>query len=98
VVGGGPTGTEFAAELHDFLAEDVPRLYPELKGIPSITIVQSADHILNTFDKRISEFAEKKFARDGIRFPFFLLSDFTLVSDYLFNLPCSQHVRCLSLE
>ena len=31
VVGGGPTGVEFAAELHDFLREDVPRLYPALR-------------------------------------------------------------------
>ena len=28
---GGPTGVEFAAELNDFLEEDVPRMYPELK-------------------------------------------------------------------
>ena len=31
VVGGGPTGVEFAAEMHDFLTEDVPKLYPRVK-------------------------------------------------------------------
>ena len=67
VVGGGPTGVEFAAELHDFLREDVPRLYPALRDKISITVVQSADHILNTYDERISKYAEEKFARDGIR-------------------------------
>jgi len=66
VVGGGPTGVEFAAELHDFLKDDMPRLYPKLGDKLSITVVQSADHILNTYDARISQYAEKKFARDGI--------------------------------
>ena len=41
VVGGGPTGVEFAAELHDFLKDDMPRLYPKLSGKLSITVVQS---------------------------------------------------------
>jgi hypothetical protein len=27
--------------------------------------VQSPDHILNTYDERISKYAEEKFARDG---------------------------------
>ena len=43
VVGGGPTGVEFAAEVHDFLKEDVPKLYPSVKDFVSITIIQSAD-------------------------------------------------------
>ena len=66
VVGGGPTGVEFAAEMHDFLTEDVPKLYPSVKDKVSITLVQSADHILNTYDERISRYAAEKFARDGI--------------------------------
>lgn len=28
VVGGGPTGVEYAAELHDFLVEDLTTWYP----------------------------------------------------------------------
>ena len=66
VVGGGPTGVEFAAEMHDFLAEDVPKLYPSVKDKVSISLIQSADHILNTYDRRISEYARDKFKRDGI--------------------------------
>ena len=30
IVGGGPTGVEFAAELHDTLITDIQRAYPEL--------------------------------------------------------------------
>lgn len=66
IVGGGPTGVEFAAELHDLVHEDLLCLYPDLKKHASISVVQSGDHILNTFDGRISEYAEQKFSRDGI--------------------------------
>lgn len=66
VVGGGPTGVEFAAELHDFIQEDLKKLYPTVQDKVKITLIQSGDHILNMFDERISSFAEKKFTRDGI--------------------------------
>lgn len=66
VVGGGPTGIEFGAELHDFVHEDLLKLYPFAKNFVKITVIQAADHILNMFDQRISEFAEQKFQRDGI--------------------------------
>lgn len=48
IVGGGPTGIEFAAELHDFVHEDLVRIYPGVKDLAKITIIQSGDHILNT--------------------------------------------------
>ncbi|KAE9457744.1 hypothetical protein C3L33_10353, partial [Rhododendron williamsianum] len=66
IVGGGPTGVEFAAELHDFVREDLIKLYPSVKDLVKISVIQSGDHILNTFDERISSFAEEKFRRDGI--------------------------------
>ena len=66
VVGGGPTGVEFAAELHDLIHEDLLNLYPHLHNDVKITLVQSGDHILNTYDERISKYAEQKFIREGI--------------------------------
>ncbi|KAI5656956.1 hypothetical protein M9H77_25749 [Catharanthus roseus] len=66
VVGGGPTGVEFAAQFHDFLNEDLVKLYPHVKGLVRITLLEATDHILNMFDKRITAFAEEKFRRDGI--------------------------------
>ncbi|KAG6416913.1 hypothetical protein SASPL_124354 [Salvia splendens] len=66
VVGGGPTGVEFAAELHDFVTEDLAKLYPDLKNYVTITLLEAGDHILNMFDKRITQFAEDKFRRDGL--------------------------------
>ncbi|KAL8470532.1 hypothetical protein ACS0TY_033180 [Phlomoides rotata] len=66
VVGGGPTGVEFAAELHDYVNEDLVKLYPKVKDAVNITLLEATDHILNMFDKRITAFAEDKFQRDGI--------------------------------
>ncbi|XP_071930413.1 external alternative NAD(P)H-ubiquinone oxidoreductase B2, mitochondrial-like [Coffea arabica] len=66
VVGGGPTGVEFAAQLHDFLTEDLAKLYPDIKNLVRITLLEATDHILNMFDKRITAFAEEKFKREGI--------------------------------
>lgn len=47
VVGGGPAGVEFAAELHDFVKEDLAKLYPALKQYARITLLEAGDHILN---------------------------------------------------
>uniref|UniRef100_A0A0E0LEU3 NADH:ubiquinone reductase (non-electrogenic) n=1 Tax=Oryza punctata TaxID=4537 RepID=A0A0E0LEU3_ORYPU len=66
IIGGGPTGVEFAAEMHDFLVEDLVKLYPAIQDFVKITIIQSGEHILNMFDQRIATFAEIKFQRDGI--------------------------------
>lgn len=47
IVGGGPAGVEFAAELHDFVKEDLAKLYPALKEYVSITLLEAGDNILN---------------------------------------------------
>eukprot|EP00899_Mesostigma_viride_P024252 jgi/Mesvir1/5010/Mv13896-RA.3 len=66
IVGGGPTGTEAAAELHDFIHEDLLRVFPQLRKFVRISLLQSSSHILNTYDMRISEYAEARFERAGI--------------------------------
>ncbi|GAU20797.1 hypothetical protein TSUD_85160 [Trifolium subterraneum] len=66
IVGGGPTGVEFAAALHDFVSEDLVKLYPGVKDLVKITLLEAGGHILSMFDKRITAFAEDKFRRDGI--------------------------------
>ncbi|KAK4692762.1 NADH:quinone reductase (non-electrogenic), partial [Phenoliferia sp. Uapishka_3] len=76
VCGGGPTGVEFAAELYDMVNEDVLDFWANevsieqmpkiLRDQISVHIIQSRDHILNTYSEKISEYAEKKFARNDI--------------------------------
>ena len=66
-VGGGPTGIEFSAELHDFITEDLRRLYPELMIYVKMTVFDIATKILSTFDERLAEYTASKFARKGIQ-------------------------------
>lgn len=66
IVGGGPTGVEFAAELNDFLHQDLKHFFPSIAKYFSVTLIQSADHILNTFDEKISEYTKNKFQRENI--------------------------------
>jgi NADPH-dependent 2,4-dienoyl-CoA reductase/sulfur reductase-like enzyme len=51
--GAGPTGVEFAAELHDLLHTDMDRYYPTLSRLAKITLYDTADHILGSFDKSL---------------------------------------------
>ncbi|WVQ72061.1 hypothetical protein IAR50_001605 [Cryptococcus sp. DSM 104548] len=67
VCGGGPTGVEFAAELADMMAEDVLKYYPKiLSNEVNVTVIQSRDHILNTYSEKISQYAESRFARNDV--------------------------------
>ncbi|KAF9189755.1 hypothetical protein BGZ51_009297 [Haplosporangium sp. Z 767] len=67
ICGGGPTGVEFAAELYDYLNEDLVGYFPAIPPEEvQVTIIQSASHILNTYDLKISEMTERKFKRENI--------------------------------
>ena len=67
VCGGGPTGVEFAAELFDLLNEDLTVHFPRLlRNEISVHLIQSRDHILNTYDETLSKYAEDRFARDQV--------------------------------
>ncbi|EKM78363.1 NDE2, mitochondrial external NADH dehydrogenase [Agaricus bisporus var. burnettii JB137-S8] len=66
VVGGGPTGVEFAAELHDLLQTDVRTHYPDLARFTNITLYDVADSILSSFDQSLVKYTEKMFSREGV--------------------------------
>lgn len=65
VCGGGPTGVEFCGELRD-MKNDLEKSFPDLKPYFKITLIQSADHILNTYSAEISKYAESRFKSHGI--------------------------------
>ncbi|GAA5876100.1 hypothetical protein JCM8547_002636 [Rhodosporidiobolus lusitaniae] len=67
IVGGGPTGVEFAGELHDFITTDLQRAYPGLASYPRITVYDTAAGILGSFDESLAKYATEKFDREGIR-------------------------------
>lgn len=66
VVGGGPTGVEVAAEMHDLIHDNMKRLYPDLMKFSKIRMVASDDHMLSTYDRTISEFTLEQFRKMGI--------------------------------
>ncbi len=66
VCGGGPTGVEFAAELHDLLREDLKKMYPRLLPLARITLVEATQEILGAFDGKLRQYATSLFRRNGI--------------------------------
>ncbi|MEO8168318.1 MAG: FAD-dependent oxidoreductase, partial [bacterium] len=66
VCGGGPTGVEFAAELNDFMLEDLRKAYPHLVAEAKISIVEAMKEILGTFDVKLRRYATELFARQRI--------------------------------
>lgn len=55
VSGGGPTGVEFAAELHDLLHTDIAKHYPNLARFAKISLYDVAPNILGSFDSGLAE-------------------------------------------
>lgn len=66
VVGGGPTGMEFSAELNDLVHEDLLKLYPDLAEFAKITVYDVAPKVLSMFDESLSKYAMETFNRHHI--------------------------------
>lgn len=66
VCGGGPTGVEFAAELHDFIEEDVKRKYRGLEYNIEVILIEAGSKLLNSFDEKLSAYTLKIFKRQDI--------------------------------
>lgn len=62
IVGGGPTGVEVAAELSDFVLQDMVKLFPEvpLEDV-RINLMDPGDHVLRAYSPAIGEYAQKLF-------------------------------------
>lgn len=66
IIGGGPTGMEFAAELSDLVHDDLTELYPALAPRVKIVVRDVAPSVLSMFDANLSEYAMKTFRRQGV--------------------------------
>ena len=64
VVGAGPTGIEFAAELRDFVEQDGPKYYPNLLKFVRIKVIEASSSILAPFDKSLQDEAIDQLRRD----------------------------------
>jgi NADH:ubiquinone reductase (non-electrogenic) len=61
IVGGGPTGVEYASELKDFIDNDLSRHFPSVAKRAKVTIVEGMPHILNAFSPKLVDYTEKHF-------------------------------------
>jgi len=67
VVGGGPTGVEFAGALSELLHIVVGRDYPELRREEaSVVLLEGQDRLLAQFDGRLGRYAAATLAARGI--------------------------------
>ncbi len=67
VIGGGATGVEFSAEMHDFLTEDLRKAYPDRIDEVRIILLEASKQILSTFDAALSDYTLKHFQRQKIQ-------------------------------
>ncbi|EED87181.1 predicted protein [Thalassiosira pseudonana CCMP1335] len=63
IVGAGPTGIEFAAELLDFIESDGPRYYKDRLKYVRIKVVEAAPSILRPFEDGMKEEAIRRLTR-----------------------------------
>jgi NADH:ubiquinone reductase (non-electrogenic) len=66
VVGGGPTGVEFAGELQDFFNSDLKKWLPEITDNFHVTLVEALPNVLPMFSKQLIEYTEKTFQEETI--------------------------------
>jgi NADH:ubiquinone reductase (non-electrogenic) len=66
VCGGGPTGIEAAAEIHDLLEDELTRSYPELASFARVLVVEALGRLLSSFDQALADYTQRHFGRAGI--------------------------------
>ncbi|EFX03867.1 alternative NADH-dehydrogenase [Grosmannia clavigera kw1407] len=66
VVGGGPTGVEFAGELHDFFEDDIKKLIPDIADRFRVTLIEALPNVLPSFSKQLIDYTESTFKEEEI--------------------------------
>ncbi|RDL39676.1 FAD protein [Venustampulla echinocandica] len=66
VVGGGPTGVEFAGELQDFFDQDVKKWVPEISDKVKVTLIEALPNVLPMFSKQLIDYTESTFKEEKI--------------------------------
>jgi NADH:ubiquinone reductase (non-electrogenic) len=66
VVGGGPTGVEFAGELQDFFEQDLRKWVPEIQDDFHVTLVEALPKVLPMFSQQLIDYTESTFKEEKI--------------------------------
>ena len=92
IVGAGPTGVEAAAEIHDFIRQDLKKLYPSLYLDAKITVVEGSPTVLSAFDAQLQEYAQNRFRRQHIQIKFG--TRVTAISEDSVELDDGSKIKC----
>mmetsp|Transcript_12489 Transcript_12489/g.38103 ORF Transcript_12489/g.38103 Transcript_12489/m.38103 type:complete len:564 (+) Transcript_12489:200-1891(+) len=66
IVGGGPTGCEFAAELNDLVTQDMAKKYTKVLPFVKVSLLQRQASILTQFDEALQRRAMNSFKENNI--------------------------------
>ncbi|KAG5465861.1 hypothetical protein CUR178_00576 [Leishmania enriettii] len=66
VVGGGPTGIEFAANLADFFREDVKKINTSLLPYCKVTVLEAGE-VLGSFDTALRRYGQLRLDQLGVK-------------------------------
>lgn len=66
MVGGGPTGVEFAGELQDFFEQDLKKWVPDITDHFHVTLVEALPNVLPMFSKQLIDYTESTFKEESI--------------------------------
>ncbi len=66
VCGGGATGVEAAAEIHDLIHEELSESYPELAPFARVVLVEALGRLLTGFDEALADYTLRHLGRGGI--------------------------------
>jgi NADH:ubiquinone reductase (non-electrogenic) len=66
VCGGGATGVEIAAELHDLLDDELRATFPEVARLSRVLLLEATPRLLGGFDEALADYTHEHFGREGI--------------------------------
>lgn len=61
VCGGGPTGVELAAEIKDYIVQDLSKIIPGIEKEMKVTLIEAQANVLATFHPRLIEYTKEVF-------------------------------------
>lgn len=66
IVGGGPTGVEFAGAMAELLQGPMAKDFPELAAHFSVVLLEGLDRLLSEMPRKLSEYAAARLRRKGV--------------------------------
>jgi NADH dehydrogenase len=66
IVGGGPTGVEYAGALAELMRLVLPAEYPDIRVPPRIVLVEGRDRLLAAFSPKLSRYTEERLGSLGV--------------------------------